>query len=234
MFYAWIADDEDLEACPRAMNLTLRLPCTNCDARTEVVLAADANWWEWVCGSCGESNQGPRPIDWTLSKTISERATLYRQQGDFATSIVFSAMSLEAELARLYFKWRHIDHMRQLMAEGRSIEYRRIPDDELETDYQRLGNFFGKFDAVCRILAGCAIDDFVTQRPKHVERITRDFPSLTIGSLPKDIHRMVFAKRNRVVHVGYLGHTVDDAQRAQNIADLTVLVLRDMDLERRR
>jgi hypothetical protein len=68
---------------------------------------------------------------WTLGWRILEKAkNEYLVSSDYSTSIVFSAMAFEAELARLYFKWRRIDTMRS----------GRVPaDEEFDEEYRQLG-----------------------------------------------------------------------------------------------
>jgi hypothetical protein len=34
--------------------------------------------------------------------------------GDYSTSIIFAAMAVEAELARMFFKWRKIDFFHEM------------------------------------------------------------------------------------------------------------------------
>lgn len=215
------------------MIITVTVRCADCDHPVQIVVPADEQWWEFECGACGKQNQGLRSIDWTTTTSISLRAKTYRQQGDFVTSIVFSAMVIEAELARLYFKWRRQDHKWALIAQGRALEWEELPYEALEADYRGLGNFFNKLRAVCDLLVGSDIDAFVRGRPDDVTRITAEFPNLTIGSLGDGIHAAVLDKRNRVVHTAYLGHKDEDALLAERVADLTVGLLRAMDLERR-
>lgn len=185
----------------------------------------NANWWEWSCSECGHENTVLSAAGWTLGARILEKAVFeYLENGDFSTSIIFSAMAAEAELARLFFKWREIDALRQ----GRSTS-----EGELEEAYRHLGfNIAEKIEAVSRLLDDRGIDKFA-RVSKLSERIENDFPSLDLGSLAEGIQKAVFWPRNRILHAGYTDYGLEDAKRANNIARLSLELLKEMDGARR-
>jgi hypothetical protein len=146
-------------------------------------------------------------------------------------------MALEAELARLYFKWRGIDAGLAAVRDGTQPPWAGpIPkpsDEELEEELRRLGPINGKIEAVSLFLDPRGIDKLAEQSDL-ADRIKNHFPSLKIGSLAKDIQRAVFWRRNRVVHAGYTEHGDGDARTAQICADVGIRLLKQMDLERRK
>jgi hypothetical protein len=113
------------------MNFALALPCQTCDMREPVIVPLMAAWWEWTCANCGNQNSILSSEKWTLGWRIFEKAkSEYLTNKDYSTSIVFSAMAFEAELGRLYIKWRRIDTMRS----------GRMPlDEEFDEEYRNLG-----------------------------------------------------------------------------------------------
>lgn len=214
------------------MKIALRLPCRECASREPVLVALDAVWYEWTCPECGTANSILSSVDWTKGKRILERATQYREQGDYATSIVFSAIALEAELARLFFKWRRIDHLREMAAHTRPSGP-ELTEEELEVEYRQLGRTIAeKIERVCRLLDERGIDE-VARQSDLAKLIEDDYPSLNLGSLAGDLQRAIFERRNRVVHTGYTGHGVSDARTAQNCADVAITLLKQMDARRR-
>jgi hypothetical protein len=202
------------------------LPCQQCGARDPVTVPLNSVWFEWACPKCGNENAVLSPTGWTLGGRILEKAVFeYQDVGDYSTSVIFSATAVEAELARLFAKWRKIDTIRE---EG------RVPsDEELGEAYRRLG--FGiteRIEGVGRLLDDRGIDGFARDS-ELAERIENDFPSLNLGSLAEDIRKAVFWPRNRILHAGFTQSQQEEAKRANNIARLTLELLKEMDASRR-
>jgi hypothetical protein len=201
------------------------LPCQQCGVREPINVPLNANSWEWTCPKCGHENSVLSAAGWTLGARILEKAVFeYLQNGDFSTSIIFSAMAVEAELARLFFKWREIDMLREA----------RVPsDEELDEAYRRLGfSITERIEAVGRLLDDRGVDGFA-RASELGERIENDFPSLDLGSLAEGIQKTVFWPRNRILHAGFPEYELKDAKQAHNIARLTLELLKEMDLARR-
>jgi len=165
-------------------------------------------------------------LDWTKGWRILERSKeYYLDLADYSTSIIFSAMAFEAELARLYFKWRDIDVMR--------TETRRPSEEELEDEYRRLGSTIAdRIERVALLLDHRGIDEFA-RGSDLTDRIDEGYPSLNVGSLSADFQSSLFWPRNRILHAGYTGYGPEDAVRAHNIASLGLALLKRMDLARR-
>jgi hypothetical protein len=113
------------------VKLDLALPCQECGRDDAVKVPLMAAWWEWTCAFCGADNSILSSEKWTLGWRILEKAkTEYLTSKDYSTSIVFSAMAFEAELGRLYVKWRRIDTM---------LAGRMPLDEEFDEEYRNLG-----------------------------------------------------------------------------------------------
>lgn len=214
---------------PRRVKFELPLPCQNeaCGVRDPVNVPIMASWWEWKCASCGRDNAILPASEWTLGWRVLEKAkTEYLAEKDYSSSIVFSAMALEVELAGMHLKWRRIDTMRS--------EQRVIRPEELDEEFRRLGaNIAERFEAVARLLDPRGIDEFA-RTTDLADRIDgEDFPSLALGSLARDIQRAVFWPRNRILHAGYFDHSAEDAKRVHNVAMLGLDLLKRMDAARR-
>jgi hypothetical protein len=202
------------------------LPCQRCGAGDPVNVPLNAIWFEWTCPRCEYENAVLSPTGWTIGGRILEKAVFeYHENADFSTSIIFSAMAVEAEVARLFSKWRKIDTMQHEV---------RVPSaEELEEGYRRLGRTITeKIEGVGRLLDDRGIDEFARTSELR-KRIESDFPSLSIGSLAEDIQKAVFWPRNRILHAGFMEYQQEDAKRANNIARLTLELLKEMDTARR-
>lgn len=215
------------------MKFELPLPCQQCGARDPVNVPLMASWWEWRCARCGHDNSVLSAVEWTLGWRVIEKAkSEYLAGGDYSTSIVFAAMAVEAELARMYFKWRKIDFDHGMIAGMRPMGA-RLSDEDLDEEYRSLGRSIAdRIDEVARLLDPRGIDGFA-RTTDLAERIDGDdFPSLSLGSLAADIQRAVFWPRNRILHAGYLDHSAEDAKRACNVASVVLDLLKRMDAAR--
>jgi hypothetical protein len=207
------------------MKLRIMLPCQFCDERRRVNVELMTAWWEWSCPACGEANAMLTSETLTLGWRILEKARgEYIDSRDNSMTIVLAAMAIEAEIARLYFKWRRVDSMR--------FE-RRVPtDQELDEGYRGLGsNIADKIESVARLLFPEGIDVFAATSAL-AEPIKAGYPSLKIGSLATDLQQTVFWPRNRVIHAGYLAYEAED-ERSTNIASMALDLFKHMDLARR-
>lgn len=208
------------------MKFVLALPCQTCGRKDPVTVPLMAAWWEWTCANCGNENSILSSEKWTLGWRILEKAkTEHLISGDYSTSIVFSAMALEAELGRLYVKWRRIDTMHS---------GRMSLDEEFDEEYWKLGRTIAeKINRVAELLDPRGLDEFARES-ELAERIEVGFSTLTIGSLASDIQRSVFWPRNRILHASYMDSTEEDAKRVHNVASIGLDLLKRMDLARRK
>jgi hypothetical protein len=115
----------------------------------------------------------------------------YRAQTDYSMTIVFSAMAMECELARLFKKWMDIE----------SLNRGQAPDDRaIEEAYRRLGsNVADRIEAVAILLDPRGLYEFVKSSKEWNTTITDDFPSLNVGSLARDLQQALFWPRNRIL-----------------------------------
>jgi hypothetical protein len=208
------------------VRLRITLPCAACDEANPVNVELMATWWEWTCPACGEANKLLTSEKNSLGWRVLEKARgEYVDNKDYSIAIVLAAMAVEADIARLFFKWRRIDTLR--------TERRQPMDEEIDREYRELGtNIATKIESVARMLTPAGIDAFAKASPLG-EQIGAGFPSLTVGSLAEDIQTTVFWPRNRIVHAGYLDYTADDARRITNVAIMVLALFKEMDLARR-
>jgi hypothetical protein len=91
--------------------------------------------------------------EWTLGWRVLEKAkSEYLAAGDYSTSIIFAAMAVETELARMFFKWRKVDFITEMTAGLRPLG-RPLSDEELDEEYRGLGRRIAeRIDQVARLL----------------------------------------------------------------------------------
>jgi hypothetical protein len=164
------------------LKLTLPFPCQSCGTRDPVDVSLAAPWWEWTCPQCGNQNSVLTGLGMTIGPRLLARAGYeYRAQTDYSMTIVFSAMAMECELARLFKKWMDIE----------SLNRGQAPDDRaIEEAYRRLGsNVADRIEAVAILLDPRGLYEFVKSSKEWNTTITDDFPSLNVGSLARTFNR---------------------------------------------
>jgi hypothetical protein len=77
------------------------------------------------------------------------------------------------------------------------------------------------------------IDEFVSTSSELAEAITSGFPNLRIGSLAEGFHKNLYKLRNKMLHWGDVKHSNEEALQCCNLAQMGLLILHAMDLERR-
>ena len=104
--------------------------------------------------------------------------------------------------------------------------------DECEKELRELRSIDRRIDAVSHLLVSKTMDEYVRPIEEFHEPIERRFPSLHVGSLPKDFQEALFWPRNSVLHRGDTGHTEEDAARCFSIAQMGLPILTSMNRER--
>lgn len=91
------------------MKVPLRIPCCECGIAEPVDIHLNDDSAAWVC-SKGHHNDGIFALDFTVGyKILAKSEYELSARRDFSMSIVFSAMSFECELSRLFGKWTNIE-----------------------------------------------------------------------------------------------------------------------------
>ena len=145
-------------------------------------------------------------------------------EGDYSMTIILAAAAFEAQLSFLLRKWSRID---------KGLEDKTFKDEKIDEMLRKYGTIAEKIEEVCRSLDSRGIDEFVCSDDELWKGIETGFPSLHIGSLPRDFQVTVFWPRNRILHNGFAKFGRDDANRIYSIADIGLRILRKMDGARR-
>lgn len=159
----------------------------------------------------------------TMGYKILDRSRDEYFEKDYSMSIVLAAMAFECELSRLFAKWRKIDTERTGGVFSR---------DKCENELRDLRAIDRRIDAVSKLLVSKTMDDYVRLTQEFHEAVEQRFPSLNIGSLPKDFQETLFWPRNKVLHMGDANHTEQDAAKCFSIAKLGLSILTGMNRER--
>jgi hypothetical protein len=202
------------------MKVPLRIPCCECGITEPVDIHLNDDSPAWVC-SKGHHNQGMFALDFTVGyKILAKSEYELSARRDFSMSIVFSAMSFECELSRLFGKWTNIESN---LANGIGIK-----DEEIEGRLRKMG-VDQRIEAICRLMSPLGLNAFVSGTNDLKDAIVNRFPSLTIGSLATDFQQTVFWPRNRILHFGYTEYSEPDAARCYSIASIGLQILSQLD-----
>jgi hypothetical protein len=206
------------------MQVELPMRC-GCGKEGKKSIRVDASSFEWVCPTCGTSIYVVLDLDLTIGFLLLERSRYELQEkNDYPLSITMAAFAFENELSRLFIKWTHIADL----AAGQSYDAPKC-----EKELKKL-KFIPKFKAVAEMLYAGGIETYVQAMPALAATIQQDFPSLHIGSLAEDFHKIVMRPRNAIAHQGKVDFEKIDAERCCSIASFGLNIFKDMDKERRR
>ena len=203
------------------MKVALRIPCCECGTTEPVDIHLNEDSPAWVCSN-GHRNQGIFALDFTVGyKILAKSEYELSARRDFSMSIVFSAMSFECELSRLFRKWTNIESN---LSNGTGIK-----DEEIEGRLRKMARIDNRIEAVCQLMSPVGVNAFVSQTGDLKDAIINRFPSLRIGTLAQDFQQTVFWPRNRILHFGYTEYTEPDAARCYSIANIGLQILSQLD-----
>jgi hypothetical protein len=158
---------------------------------------------------------------------VLHRAQQEIESGDFTLSIVLSAMAIECEIARLFFKWRRVDfHMADT---SRDVRVTEEQEQEWENEFRRWYAVTQKLDNFSKLMTGIDFDAFVSGDAT----LTKRFADIQTGSnstSPKKVlAEQLFGRRNRILHSGKVDFSRQDAAacfaHARNL--LTIIAAMD-------
>ncbi len=207
------------------MQVELPMKCAPCGTEGKQSIRVDASSFEWMCPGCSTTAYVVLDLDLTIGFLLLERSRYELQEKtDFALSITMAAFAFDCELSRLFVKWTRIADL---------VSSKQFDAAKCDSELKRL-KFIPKFKAVAEMLYPGGIEAYVQTTPSLAATIQQNFPSLHIGSLSGDFHKVVMKPRNAIAHQGDLHFDKKDAERCFSIASFGLNIFRDMDLERRK
>jgi hypothetical protein len=210
-----------------ALKVPLSLQCSQCAAPETIRIHLDKYSFEWTCPKCGLEHPSFLAYELTIGWRLLLRSGYeISPEKDFAMGIVMAAMAFETELSRLFGKWKMIDQEKH----GGKFDLDAC-EEELRNKYRTIVE---KIKGVSRLLVGKGIDEFVSTHSELTGQIRDGFPNLLrIGFLVEGFKKNLFEKRNKILHWGDVKHSNEEALQCYNLAQMGLLILRAMDLERR-
>ncbi len=203
----------------------LQLRCDKCKEPFTLKIQLNQISFDWTCPKCGFVHVSFLGLDTTIGLLLREKSRhelLYEK--DYPMAIVFAATAFESELSRLFGKWKEIE----CIMPGKIFDR-----EECERELRGFITIDRRIEGVSQFLVGSGIDDFVKSRPALHTQISANFKSVRVGHLPADFQQHLFWPRNNVLHWGDAKYSYEDAAKCFNIADLGLLILREMDAHRR-
>jgi hypothetical protein len=203
----------------------LQLKCHNCKEPFTHKVHLGKTSFDWTCPTCGFKHPSFLGLDVTVGVLLLEKSRYELiQEKDFSMAVVFAAMAFESELSRLFLKWKEIE----CLTTGAELD--REECERQLRDFKTIGR---KIEEVSQFLVNSGIDDFVRSKTHLRDQISKGFKSIRVGTLAADIQRHLFWPRNEVLHWGDAKNSYEDAARCFSIANLGLIILREMDSDRR-
>jgi hypothetical protein len=166
--------------------------------------------------------------DGLVSARIFNKSRAELSSGDFTLSIIFSAMAVECELARVFVKWKGIDL-------GVPTDATQADRDSWDKQLRKWNNIVLRLDGVCTFLTDHDFNAFVpTQNGLNNSVHKRHPDAVYFQSLKKYFEEHLFWKRNLIVHHGKIDFTQSDAEACLHAAETLFQIISEMDLERRK
>lgn len=161
-----------------------------------------------------------------VSTRVLNKSLIELHSGDFTLSIIFCAMAVECELARVFVKWKEIDL-------GVPTDVTQADRDSWEEQLRQWAKIVVRLDRVCEFLTGQIFNTFVTNRTKLVKSIQERHPESTkLASLKKFFEEGLFWKRNAIVHLGKIDFELSEAEVCRRIAETLFQIISEMDFTR--
>lgn len=200
------------------MKIPFEIPCNSCQQLQYIFFDLADTSFQGNC-SCGANLDVSFGNNVTIGYKLLWRSQYeLKEKKDYNLTIVFSAMAVECELSRLFFKWNFI---------GRDED---ISNAELEEQLRHYKTINIKIEEIAKLMDSRGITQFVKETDDLREMIVSGFPSLYIDSLPISFQKNLFWPRNRILHLGDYRYAKEEAAiRCLNIAALGLKILEVMD-----
>lgn len=147
-----------------------------------------------------------------------------KSNNDPSLCIVFSAMAVECEVSRLFFRWSRV---------GQGTQRRRVGDTELEERLRTYRSVKRTLEKTAELMHPAGMRNFIVSRSGISRRIATGFPNLDADRFVPIVVKQLFWPRNRILHLGDTAYDVRAATRAFNVASLTLFVYQELNAKKR-
>jgi hypothetical protein len=212
------------------MKLSITVPC-HCAELLTLETSGTQLPKDRKCPKCHAALWFVQPLGNVVGMRILGRASSELKNGDFTVVIVLSAMAVECEMSRLFFKWKGIERMRAT----ESGMPTNADEDAWVEEWRKLFSIKRKFDRLSRLLTGDDFPAFLSRNSELLSPVRNRFPDFDICAQTNDLFQsQLFDKRNKIVHYGEIDFSQADGERCFALASTLTEILKEMDDERRR
>jgi hypothetical protein len=161
-----------------------------------------------------------------VSTRIFNKSLEQLNSGDFTLAIIFSAMAIECELARVFVKWKQVDLMATRMPAS-------ADEASWDAELRAWVQIAVRLDAVCKFLTGDTFDVLLAKQSKLSAAVRKKHPdSVNYASAKKFFEEHLFWKRNAIVHLGKIDFAQSDAEGCLHTAETLLQIISEMDFLR--
>ncbi|MDR4498547.1 MAG: hypothetical protein MRK02_11610 [Candidatus Scalindua sp.] len=202
------------------MKIPYPVKCNSCNTKTTYMVNAEDWDFNFQC-KCGSFQLMFIQTNIFLSKKFLLRSQFeLNENKDFSFSIILSAIAIEAELARLYRKWRKTEALKNKIL---------LKNHELEEELRKQSSILNKIKITSSLMIEGGVDTFVKNNHNINGLIKEGYPSIKLNTFSKSIQELIFYTRNRILHMGRTNYTEEDALRIWNLSLLFIFVLQEID-----
>lgn len=199
------------------MKVPWSVRCDQCGRAWKVESTGDDEAPQSECPQCGV----PTIVlsDGLTRTKVFIRAQAELNQGDVSLSLILSAMAVECELARLFFKWKALD------ADMSPFNVPEPQKSDWEKEYRDLRTVSAKLDGVCRLLVGMDFDSYIASDTALDAAVGQQNPSYKQETSKKlFFQERLFWKRNDIIHYGNIALKPADGESGLAVG-LTILTI---------
>jgi len=207
------------------MKSTFTVTC-QCGHQTTFETYGTENPEDPKCSECDTVFYFMQPLGNFVGIRIFNRAWAELQNGDFTLVIVLSAMAVECQLARLFFKWNEVD----LIPTRFSTQ---VDNDAWEEQWRKWFSIAVRLDRLSIFLTGEGFDSFLSHNAELMKSVHTKYPTSTGRASPRDLFvQEFFYKRNKIVHAGKIDYTQVEGEMCFTLANALWGILEAMDKQR--
>lgn len=210
------------------MKFSIPVSCPRCGNPITVEAVGAQELPDAKCTACGAVLYSADSS--TVSMRVLHRAQQEVESGDFTLSIVLSAMAVECEIARLFFKWKRMDL--DMADTSRDVRVTEEQEQEWENEFRRWYAVKQKLDNFSKLMTGIDFDAFVSG-DATLTRLFVGIQAASNSTSPTKVFvEQLFGRRNKILHSGKVDYSRQDAAECLEHARNLLTIINAMDRAR--
>jgi hypothetical protein len=163
----------------------------------------------------------------TVTDLIINRAGVELENGDITLAILLSAMAVEGEMSWLFFHWKKTDRT------PGAPTYTSADEESWENEWAEMRAVKMRLHQLSLFLTTKDFDSFAFQNKSLFKSVKEEYDSSNTHTSPKIFfQKLLFDKRNKIVHYGNVDSRRSDGEICLSVALALLRILSAMHQER--